>query len=283
MADLVGEFSVTERRYPLGPELCHLLDCENDTLTAAYQHEFERTLTACLGQDQNKPRHLAALVAELVSLRLPLLALKLLAARAGGQGAEDFELIFWRGVACMAAGDLLAAKKNLSHAHRLCPDEIAVYSNLATILRMEGNYRAAQHWLRAGLRVECNAVQLWMALHQLCSAKELLALAEELLAWRGGSLYAQLTGDVTAALALYRRVFSSGELGGEFLIEFSGALGHQDCHTELGTLAWQALGQGTLPWQVYEHFAQGFTQLDNQQQAQRCSVLAQNARAHSVR
>ena len=155
-----------------------------------------------------------------------------------------------------------------------------MHSNLAIILRTEGNQRAAQQWLRSGLQVDANAVQLWLALLPLCAAKALLALAEELLAWRGGSLYAQMTGDVAAALALYRRIFASGERSGEFLIEFSGALGHQDCHTELSTLAWQVLGQGTLPWQVYEHFAQGFTQLNNSQQAQRCAVLAQNARAH---
>ena len=270
------------KNYPLGPELCHLLDCESETLSVSCQHEFERTLAACLDQNMHQPRHLFALVAELIALHLPLLALKLLTTQAKERD-DDFALFFWCGVADMAAGDLVAAKKNFSHAHRLCPDEIAVHSNLAAILCTEGNQRAAQQWLREGLRVERNAVQLWLALQQLCSAKALLALADELHAWRGGSLYAQLTGDVDTVLALYRRVLASGERGGEFLIAFSGALGHQDCHRELGALAWQVLGQGTLPWQVYEHFAQGFTQLNNQPQAQRCAVLAQNARAHSTR
>ena len=269
---------MSARCYRLGPELCHLLANESDSLTVSCQHEFEHTIAVCL--QQRVPRHGYDLVAELLALRLPLLAQKLLAIQAQGH-ADDFELCFWRAVASMAAGDLLAAKQDLCHAHRLCPDEIAVHSNLAAILRTEDNHRAAQQWLQAGLRSERNAVQLWLALSSLCVAKELLAWAEELLAWRGGSLYAQLTGDVAAALALYRRVFASGERGGEFLIEFSGALGQQDCHAELGTLAWQVLGQGTLPWQVYEHFAQGFVQLNNTQQAQRCAVLAQNARQHA--
>ncbi len=273
---------MTERHYPLGPELCHLLGSESGKLSLSCQHEFEHILTACLGQNKHEPRHLLALVAELVDLRLPLLALKLLAMQTQERG-DDFEYVFWRGVSYMAAGDMLAAKKNFSHAHRLCPDEIAVHSNLAAILRTEGNQHAAQQWLRAGLQVARDAVQLWLALQQLCDAKALLALAEELQAWRGGSLYAQLTGDVATALALYRRVFASGERQGEFLIEFSGALGHQGCHTELGALAWQVLGQGVLPWQVYEHFALGFTQTDNQQQAQRCAALAQHARAQSTK
>lgn len=271
---------MSKQRYSLGPELCHLLACDSQTMTTASQHEFERTVAMRL--QQGKLRDVVALVAELMALRLPLLVLKLLATHAKGYG-DNFTLFFWRGAADMATGDLLRAKKNFSHAHRLCPEEIAVHSNLATILRTEGNSHAAQQWLQAGLRVERNAAQLWLAMSLLCEAKELLALAEELLAWRGGSLYAQLTGDVTAALTLYRRVFAGGARDGEFLIEFSGALGHQNCHTELGALAWQVLGQEVLPWQVYEHFAQGFTQLNNTQQAQRCAVLAQNARAHSSR
>ena len=182
----------------------------------------------------------------------------------------------------MAAGDLSTAKASFNHAHYLCADEISVHNNLALILHTEGNYSAARHWLRAGLQLERDAVQLWATAHQLYQAHELLALAEELSAWRGGSLYAQLTDDVSKTLALYRRIFASGERGGEFLIEFSGALGHQDCYAELATLAWQLLGQGTLPWQVYEHFAQGFTQLGNDQQARRCTVLADNARSHST-
>ena len=273
------------RRYSLGPELRHLLDEQEETLTATCQHEFERLLASRLKQNQHRVRHLLALVAELIDVRLPLLALQLLARPArGNRGNDDeFEVIFWRGVACLATGDVWAAKKNFSRAHRLCPDEIAVHSQLAAILQREGNRRAAQRWLRAGLQVERNAVQLWLALHQLCSAETLLALAEELSAWRGGSLYAQLTGDVAAALALYRRIFAGGERGGEFLIEFSGALGHRDCCHELSALAWQVLEQGALPWQVYEHFAQGFTQLGNAPQARRCAVLAQNARAQLPR
>ena len=270
--------------YSLGPELHHLLNEQGETLTAACQHEFEHLLASRLRQNQHRVRHLFALVAELIDLRFPLLALQLLARPPHESGnADEFEFIFWRGVACLATGDISAAKKNFSRAHRLCPDEIAVHSQLAAILHREGHRRAAQRWLRAGLQIDCNAVQLWLALHQLCSAETLLALAEELSAWRGGSLYAQLTGDVAAALALYRRIFASGERSGEFLIEFSGALGHRDCCTELAAMAWQVLEQGTLPWQVYEHFAQGFTQLDNEPQAQRCAVLAQNARAHSTR
>lgn len=272
------------RRYSLGPELRYLLDEQGETLTAACQHEFEHLLASRLRQNQPKPQHFFALIAELIDLRLPLLALQLLARPPQGNSTDaEFEVIFWRGVAYLATGDVLTAKKNFSHAHRLCPDEIAVHSHLAALLHREGNRRAAQRWLRAGLQVERNAVQLWLALHQLCEAETLLALAEELSAWRGGSLYAQLTGDVAAALALYRRVFASGERGGEFLIEFSGALGHRDCCHELSALAWQVLEQGTLPWQVYEHFAQGFTELGNEPQARRCAVLAQNARAQLPR
>ncbi len=273
-----ADFRMTVHRRSLGPELRHLLADADGTLAGLCQHELEDTLTACL--QRRKPRHLIALVAELIDLRLPLSALQLLGTQAREQ-ADDFTLSFWQGAANMAEGDWLAAKKNFYAAHCLRPDEIAVHDNLAAILRAEGNTQAAQQWLRAGLQIDSNAVQLWSATHRLCSAKTLLALAEELQAWRGASLYAQLTGDLTAALAIYRRVFAGGERSGEFLIEFSGALGRQGCYAELGALAWQVLGQGSWPWQVYEHFAQAFTRLNNQRQAQRCTTLAQNARAHS--
>ena len=271
-----------KHRYSVGSELQQLLACEDDVLVVTSQQEFERTLATCLLQKKNPPKHLLAVVAELIAVRVPLLALALLAQQDEVRNNNDFALTFWRGVASMAAGDLLTAKASFNRAHNLCADEIAVHNNLALILHTEGNHSAARHWLRAGLQLERNAVQLWVTAQQLCPVQELLNLAEELSAWRGGSLYAQLTDDVNKALALYRRIFASGERGGEFLIEFSGALGHQDCHAELATLAWQLLGQDTLPWQVYEHFAQGFMQLGNAQQARRCTVLANNARTHST-
>ena len=268
--------------YTLGPELQQLVASDREVLAVASQREFERTLATCLLQEKNQPQHLLALVAELIAVRVPLLALALLAQQDERQGVDEFELVFWRGVASMAVGDLLTAKASFNHAHRLRVDEVAVHNNLALILHTEGNHSAAKHWLRAGLQLERDAVQLWVTAQQLYHAQELLDLAEEVSAWRGGSLYAQLTGDVSKALALYRRIFASGERSGEFLIEFSGALGHQDCQAELATLAWQLLGQSTLPWQVYEHFAQGFMQLGNDQQAQRCTLLANNARTHST-
>ena len=222
-----------------------------------------------------------ALAAELITTRLPLLALELLCTHPDLQHDDDFEVIFLRAAAYMAAGDLLAAKKNFARAHQLRPEEIAVHRNLALILRGEGSQAAARDWLCAGLRLQRDAVQLWLELQLLDTPAQLLTVADELLAWRGGSLYVQLTGDVATALTLYRRVFTSGERDGAFLIEFTGALGHQHCNTELATLAWQLLAREPLPWQVYEHFAQGFTQLDNQQQAQRCLTLAAAARRHS--
>lgn len=260
----------------IGPELRRLLALDADRVIG--QRELERSVSVHLLQTESAPPRLLALVTELIAARLPLVALKLLTRHTDSQHDDDFAVVLLHAAATMAAGDLAAAKKNLSRAHQLRPEEIAVHYNFTILLRAEGNATAAARWLRAGLQIERDAVQLWLAARELYRPSQLLALAEELLSWRGGSLYLQLTGEVAAALSLYRRIFASGARGGEFLIEFTGALGHQDCHDELTTVAWQLLSQGTLPWQVYEHFAQSFTQLDNLPQAKRCTVLAESAR-----
>ena len=73
-----------EHRYAVGPELQHLLASERDVLVVASQQEFERTIAACLFDNKSQPQHLLALVAELIAVRLPLLALALLAQQDDG-------------------------------------------------------------------------------------------------------------------------------------------------------------------------------------------------------
>ena len=255
--------------YQLGPCLQQIVGIE--VITCGCQHRFEQIIDCHLqGVGSVISREV---IAELVAMQLPLLAVKI-QHRLGSERQAEFDNLFWRGVAYRQIGDTRAAKHDFYAAHTVAPDEIVVHANLAQIFHDEGSKAMASRWLEIALQIDGNAQSLWLIAAQIWSPLKVSEVARQLGSWCGASLVTELTGDVDSAGQIYRQVFDSGERQAEFLIEFTGNLGYRQLFQELTAVAWQLLGGLPLPWQVYRHFEQAFQYLGNTKQAQRCQVLA---------
>lgn len=251
-------------------------------MPAGCQHEFERTLHAHLQEKSiTDPEFLVDLITEFVQMNLPLFALKLWAKHEKIYPVDDFRAVFILAAAQMLNGDVAGAVKNFQRANKLAPDEVAVHVNMVAIMQEAQNQHAAQCWLLAGLHLTPNKRELWLAASEILTVVEMQELARKLSSWSGASLAAQMSGELETALTVYRQVFVGGERDAGFLIEFTATLGHLQKYEELAAIAWQLQNSGQLPWQVYSHFAQGFSQLQKKKQARRYEILAQRGQAQS--
>lgn len=269
----------TKSSFPIGAKLCRFLGFTGDAIPAMCQHEFEHILHTRLQEKSiTDPELLVDIITEFVQMNLPLLALQLWARHEKICPADNFRAVFMLAAAQMLNGDMAGAAENFCRANKLAPDEIAVHINIVAILRETKNQHTIRPWLLSGLHLVPNKRELWLVASEIMTTMEIQELAQKLLSWSGASLAAQITGKLETALAVYQQVFACGERDEGFLIEFTATLGHLQKYEELVAVAWQLQNSGQLPWQVYSHFAQGFSQLQKEKQARRYEILAQRGR-----
>lgn len=258
--------------YPMGPTLRSWLGIsdevyrgeQNISPSVELKTFFMESLHAIMldhpVEDANK---LLDLVDELVSMKLPLLGMKIIDLNSSYWDRTNFRSAHTEGIAAMLAGDLERAELCFRHAQNAQPSEPASYANLIQIFSHENRYDEAFKWVELGLKAEPNHGQLWQGIADLIfktsssPAKDLHNLAQEYNSWLGISLAIDLSsdGNEKKKAEVLASFYNAGERSSDFLVEYTGALGQALEYHKIPSIVWEAkkLSQTSLSWKLILH------------------------------
>lgn len=260
--------------YPMGPKLtiwlaigqqaAELSDKDREGFTAfVINYGAEHAIKS--------EQALTDLVDELVTMDLPLAAMKLIDMNADIWTRGDFRGVLAEGIAAMITGEFPRAELCFSAAQEIAPEEPAPYSNMAEILLMDQRLDEARQWIQSGLQAANNHYRLWELFlslsridardeHSLATA--VFAKAKQLNSWAGTSLAAEIDPEANpnTKVTLLEPFYTAGERDDEFLIEFTGALGASGDMEKIPQIVWSAerIAGRELSWRLYIHCAQSY-------------------------
>jgi tetratricopeptide (TPR) repeat protein len=265
--------------YPMGPNLRIWLGLETENESSKYRTRPDQTERVGFsdflleniqkGPDNTKldEPQLVDLVDELVAMDLPFVALKLIDSCAVYWHRNHFRGVLAEGIAAMQVEDLERSERCFRLAQGLAPTEPAAYVNLVQIMISQDRLPEARTWCQAGLTAEPNNYNLWDLLAELAgrekaefSHHDIISAAKEFHSWAGYSLAADLDPDANSQTKAGHldAFYNHGERSGDFLIEYTGALGAAGHFDRIPQIIWQAekLASESIPWKLHLHGAQ---------------------------
>jgi len=260
--------------YPMGPVLAKWLEIgkpANDMSDQNREGFINFILEFGAEHAVNSEEKLIDLVDELVTMDLPLAALKLIDMNSQLWTRRDFRGSLAEGIAAMITGELPRAELCFASAHESAPDEPAPYSNMAEILLMDQRFDEANQWVLTGLQAANNHYRLWelfLSLTRMKASDEhslarlVFEQANELNSWAGTSLAAEIDPEANpnTKVTLLEPFYHAGERDEEYLIEFTGALGASGEMEKIPQIVWTAerMAGKDLSWRLYIHCAQSY-------------------------
>lgn len=175
------------------------------------------------------------------------------------------------GVAALILGDPRRAADCFVLLQSKWPQEPASYHNMARVLA--ASPEAMKNWIEVGLTHCPNNQALWQLYWQSLAneadaVRTVEKLAGQVSSWRGISLAAHLRGDLDEAtiaklIDRYDSFYRSGETDPDFLVEYTGILGHAGFFSQVTTIVWhlQQLKDQKIPWEVWGHYLQSLEAL----------------------
>lgn len=260
--------------YPMGPKLTTWLSIGQPAIELSDKdREGFTAFVINYGAEHavKSEDYLIDLVDELVTMDLPLAALKLIDMNSDVWTRADFRGVLAEGIAAMITGEFPRAELCFSAAQETAPDEPAPYSNMAEILLIDQRLDEARQWIQSGLQAANNHYRLWELFLSLSRieardehslATSVFAKAKELNSWAGTSLAAEIDPEANpnTKVTLLEPFYNAGEREDEFLIEFTGALGAAGEMEKIPQIVWSAerISGRELSWRLYIHCAQSY-------------------------
>lgn len=269
--------------YPMGPILRHVLGIDeksyrgegaprpSDEAKGRFQVDLKKTLARKLPLNRDE---LLGLMEELTAMAMPELTLWLCENHPGESLADSYIGQLNLGAALMMQGELEDAAYSLLAAHKLEPDELSPYINLARVYWSCHDDKQVRKWALAGLALEPNHHHLWELLAKVIlvetdrdSARaEVLQIARRLRSYEGLSLAAELVSDPTLKAEYLKEHYDGGGREAAFLVEYTAALGLVGEFEKIPAILWEAESlphfEGQVPWQLQVHGLQAYLSLE---------------------
>lgn len=207
------------------------------------------------------------LIEELVAMDFPSQAIRLADLNPTLAPTEQPDGLKAIGTACLLTGEFGRAEICFRDAQALDSSDPAPYVNMTQLLYADHRMDEALEWCSSGLDVEPNHRKLWEYLaailtkiDEVSAPDKVRERATSLNSWAGLSLGCdmQMPGDSALQAEILSRLYDEGERDGEFLTEYTAALGGAGSYDRIALVVLQAERFATagLPWQLYAHSLQ---------------------------
>jgi hypothetical protein len=218
---------------------------------------------------------LEELVDELVSMKMPLLALALVDHNGDLWDRGSYRSCHTEGIAAILCGELERAESCFLKAQRVDSTEPASYTNLIQIFTENKRWEEAEIWAKSGIKAVKDHGPLWDVIGRFFFAKERDSAPGEVLklGTSSGSWYGELLGVVLqggselAQLDVMERYYGRGERSEEFLVEYTGLLGQLEEYKKISPVVWQSQSSfEKIPWKLAMHDLQAKLALSEEKQ-----------------
>lgn len=277
--------------YPMGPSLRAYLKIDDraylgEKSPQPSELESERFSEALIDYFSAMPIETTSqwidVVEELTAMSLSRVAIFLAEEDFREEANTDYRSLLAIGCSYMLEERFDASIAYFQKAQAAEPEEPASYVNIASVYYAQSQDQRAKEWILAGLDIDPNHKRLWEILASILlhankesAGQDLRAIAETKQSYLGLSLAADLLEpqDQMFKAELLDDLYASlAEPDGEFLVEYTAALGMAQRFESIPAVVWKAqkIAGTKLPWKLHAHALQANLAMEKIDEASAC-------------